>query len=234
MLNVIYLKLYKGGDTIKRQDLLSPCLDGQTAMVRVFNAAPGVPSIDAYINDVPRMINIEYKEITNYVSTRTGPRNLKLYTSKGHNLLLEFENLDVIGGQILTYALFENQNNLQYVPIIDDINQNVMPDQTKVRFYNLDATSITLSVSPNINAISRDLASGNGTEYIQIDPGDYRLQIRSTNLINININFKPGRIYTVYIIGSVSPNSLQYAQTNIPQVILAVDGNTIFDTCIWY
>jgi hypothetical protein len=226
----------KGGDIINRQiiyELLNPCLDEQASMARVFNAAPGLSSMDLYINDLPRIWNVEYKEISNYIPTRPGPRNTKLYQTQTNDLLLELPNIDVPSGQIITAAVFGSSNNLQYMPIVDDINETIKPDKTKLRFYNLDAFDVAFSFTSSIGSTSRSLASGIGTEYIQVNPGEYRLQIRSTNPINMTLNLKPGRIYTIYIIGSVSPDSPSYSHLNIPQVILSVDGNTLFNKCIW-
>jgi len=203
-------------------------------MSRLFNAAPGLSSLDLYINDAPRITNIEYKELTNYVPTRTGTRNAKIYESKTNKILLELEGFEIPGGQILTYGLYGSIDNLQYAPIVDDINETIMPDKTKVRFYNLDSTNITYTLTSPNNSSSTALVSGKGTSYFAINPGDYRLEVRSTNPISINIQFNPGRIYTVYIIGSMDPSSPGYAQANIPQVILVVDGNTIFDKCMWF
>jgi hypothetical protein len=227
----------KGGDNINRQiayEFLTPCLDQQASMIRTFNAIPGLTLLDIYINDVPRFLNVEYKELTDYIPSTPGPRNLKIYESQSNNLLLELENLNIPGGQILTHAIFGSLNNLLYLPVIDDINETVARDQAKVRFYNLDASTITLTLNPTIGLTSRALASGRGTNYIGVNPGNYSLEIRTPSLsISLTINFNQGRIYTVYIIPSVSPDSPNYSVANIPQVILVVDGNTLFHKCIW-
>jgi hypothetical protein len=212
---------------------LDVCLDEQASIARSFNAAPGVSSVDIYVNDRPRIKNIEYKELTSYFPTRPGPRNTKLYKSGSNDLLLELTNIDIPPGQIITAAIFGGSNNLQYTPIIDDINVRVSPDQVKVRFYNLDASSVAFTLTSSEVSNSLSLASGKGTEYIQVNPGDYRLQIRGTNSVSVSVSFRPGRIYTLYIIGSVDFSSPNYAQANIPQVVLAVDGNTVFSPCVW-
>jgi hypothetical protein len=122
---------------------------------------------------------------------------------------------------------------LKFVSIIDDINQDVAHDQTKVRFYNLDSIPVTFSLTPSGGFASRALASGEGTAYLQINPGDYNFQISimSQRPKTIKITFNPGRIYTVYIISSINPDSPNYAQGNIPQVVLIVDGNTLYNKC---
>jgi hypothetical protein len=215
---------------------LAPCVDEQASVVRVFNAVPGSPPLDIYSNDLPRMRYVEYKEITNYIPTRPGGRNIKIYNSQNNKLLLEIKDYVIVPGQIITCAVLGSLDNLKFIQIIDDINETVMPDQTKIRFYNLDSSLITFSITPV--ALSIDLTSGDGTKYTKVNPGDYNLQIslpdQNTTSKFIKISFNPGKIYTIYIVGSIDPNSPHYAQFNIPQVVLVVDGNTLLHQCIWY
>jgi len=215
--------------------LLNPCIDNKGSLVRIFNAVPESPPVNIYVDDEPGTQNIQYKQITNYVPTRPGKRYIKIYNSQNNKVLLEIPDYETVAGQIMTLVGYGSLNNMKFLPIIDDINETIMPDQTKIRFYNLDSSNITFNLTPG--SISQDLGSGIGTNYTRINPGDYHLQIRSLNQatpqVNINISFKPGRIYTVYIVGSVSPDSKNYAHLNIPQVVLAVDGNTLFNKCIW-
>jgi hypothetical protein len=204
-------------------------------MLRLFNAIPGA-SLDFYLNDVPRILNVEYIELTDYVPTYPGPRNIKVYQSKSDNLLLELENLDLPGGQIITDAYAGSLNNIKRIRIIDDINESVLPDQTKIRFYNLDAADITFTFGQAADLQSNILASGSGTNYILINPGNYNLEIRSANQAKstkTRIPINSGRIYTVYFIASTDPSSPNYSNINIPQVVLVVDGNTFFHKCIW-
>lgn len=236
-INVFGIK--KGGDIINSRqlnhELLNPCLDNQASLVRIFNAVPDSPPINIFVDDEPGTQGVEYKQITNYVPTRPGKRNIKIYSPKDNKLLLEITDYETIPGQIMTLVTFGGLDNLKFLKVIDDINETIMPDQTKVRFYNLDSSTITFSLTPG--TISSDLTSGTSTKYTRINPGDYNLQIRllkqNSAPINIKIRFNPGRIYTVYIVASVNPDSPGYAHLNIPQVMLAADGNTLFNKCPW-
>jgi hypothetical protein len=225
----------KGGNIINRQtvyDSLSQCIDYQASIVRLFDAVPGVV-LSMHINDVPRYRNLTYNQLTNYIPTVPGVRNIKIYNAQTNSILLEIPNFEMPTGQILTGALYGGTNSLKFEAIIDDINEDVAPDQTKVRFYNLDSTPITFTLNPSIGFTSRALASGEGTEYYQVSPGEYSFQISTSNQRprNIKVIFNPGRIYTLYVISSVNPNSLDYAQANIPQIVLMADGNTLYDKC---
>lgn len=224
-----------GGDTINRQevyDILNPCIDNQASIIRVFNVVPDL-SIDDYVNDIPRFLDLQYKELSDYIPTIPGKRTVKIYEAGTDNLLLEFP-LDIPGGEIITYAFYGSTSDLKYLTISDDIKQQVPRDRTKVRFYNLDSIDITVTTNPAIGASTKALASGQGTDYSLINPGSYNIQINSSNKQpkNLTVKFNPGRLYTVYIIGSVNPDSPNYPQYNISQVLLVVDGNSLFHKCI--
>ena len=197
-------------------------------MGRTLNAIPGSDPIDIYVNEIPFLLNLDYMELSTYRPVLPVTGDVKYYPSGNRdNLLLELKDYLLQGGQIITFALVNFSKVMEVLPIFDDINERVSPDKTKIRIYNLDASNLTFS----LGAITGSLAPGNGTDYIDINPGRHRLEVQSTNQKTININFNPGRIYTIYIVGSINAESPSYATGNIPQVILAVDGNTIFDKC---
>jgi len=170
-----------------------------------------------------------------------GIKNFKIYNSLDNSLLLEINNFEVIPGQILTYALYGSLDNIQVLPIIDDINEIVARDESIVRIYNLDSYTIGFTINKDTEletvSLSANLSPGEGTDYMSAISGNYNLEIRTPNqpIIPkaITITLNPGRIYTIYIIGSVSPDDPDYDFANIPQVVLVVDGNTIFNQCIW-
>jgi hypothetical protein len=85
-------------------------------------------------------------------------------------------------------------------------------------------------------SIAQSLSYLQSTNYNLINPGRHRFQVSSSNPyvrpIDINIDLKPGRIYTLYITGSMDSNSPGYKTGNIPQIILAVDGNTLYNKCL--
>lgn len=199
----------------------------------MFNLVPE-SSIDIYVNNNPRIVGLEYRELSDYMPTVPGKRNVKIYQSQTDNLLLEIQDFEIPPGQILTYAFFGSLSNIRMVTILDDINEDVIRDGTKVRFYNLDAFGVTFSANPSMGFTSKALASGEGTNYIEVNSGNYNLEVRSSNQRpkTITITFNPGRLYTVYFFGSVSPDTPNYAQNNILQIALVVDGNTLFNKCV--
>ena len=166
-----------------------------------------------------------------------GPRNVKIYNTQNNELLLEIPNVEVPSEQILTSAIYGGTSSLKFLQIIDDVNIRIAPDETRIRFYNLDSIPITFTITPTIGLQDKFLQSGQGTEYYNVPPGDYNIQISWSNQTpnqkskNVSIRFNPGRIYTLYFINSINPDDLSYSVANIPQIVLMVDGNTLYDKC---
>lgn len=197
-------------------------------MGRTLNAIPESGPIDIYVNDIPFILDIEYKELTTYRPALIVIGDVKYYyTGNRVDIILEIKDFPLIGGQLMTFAFVDFPSGFKVLPIIDDINEKVEPDKTKVRIYNLDASNLLFT----LGELSSTLSPGTGTEYFDINPGRHKLEVETTTQKSININLKPGRIYTIYIVGSMSIKSPGYSTGNIPQIILAVDGNTILDKC---
>jgi hypothetical protein len=215
---------------------VEPCTPPEYSFIRGFHALPDFPPVDVYLNGMLRAINFKYKDMTPYMPSGFESYNVQFFkTGTKEKPLLDIKNLKTPRGQIVTFAVLGKLSDIKLLPIIDDINETISPDETKIRFYNLDSSPITFNMSLPSGAVSRSLSPGHGTDYNKINPGEHRFEIRLSNLstkpINIRINLKPGKIYTLYITGSVDPNSPFYAQGNIPQIILAADGNTILSKC---
>jgi len=185
-----------------------------------------------------RARNFQYKDMTPYMPSAFESYDVQIFpTGNTTTPILSMSDVKVPRSQIITFAVIGDLDDIKILPLIDNIDENVDPDETKIRFYNLDSSPLTFSISLLSGLLSRPLGPSEGTEYIEINPGEHIFQVRSSNPnippINMRIRLNPGRIYTLYLTGSVDPSSPGYAQGNIPQVILAVDGNTSLKKCIF-
>jgi len=182
--------------------------------------------------------NFKYKDMTQYMPTCPENYHVQFFwAGTKDNPIVDIKGITIPQGQVITLALSGSIQDIKAIPIIDDINETIMPDQTKIRFYNLDNSTISFDMAmANKSSISRSLSFGERTNYNLISPGEYRFELRSSisNIkpLNINIDLKSGRIYTLYITGSIDPSSSAYSMGNIPQIILSVDGNTLLKKCI--
>ena len=226
--------IYSNRQVINEQVL--PCTPPEYSFVRIFHSLPELPPIDIYVNNMLRAKNLRYKDMTPYMPSAFENYQVQIFLSGDtSNPIINISDLTIPRGQIITFAATGSLSDMILTAIIDDINVNVDPDETKIRFYNLDVSPITFSISLPGGSISRSLSTGQGTEYIEINPGEHIFQVNSANQnippISVNLNLKPGRIYTLYTTGSMDPTSPGYTQGNIPQIILTVDGNTFLKKC---
>lgn len=227
--------MYKNRQTV--QELEEPCVTRISALIRGFQSIPELPPVDVYVNDILTVRNFQFKDMSQYKTQCFETQNVKIFpTGTTDTPLAVIENIPVPLGQILTFTITGSIKDIDIVPIIDDINERIRPDQTKIRFYNLDNSDISFEMSLPQGSISQTLSYNQGTNYDLINSGTHRFQLKSSNKnirpIDIRIELKSGRIYTLYITGSMDPNSPLYSAGNIPQIILAVDGNTLYGKCI--
>jgi hypothetical protein len=216
-------------------ELIIPCLIPNYSFIRLFNSMPESPALDIYINDefiIAR--NIAYKGITPYFTVESGVYNIQIYlTGTKDNPIIELKQVQIYQDQILTLLLVGTANNIELVTAVDDINQTVNPDESMIRIFNLTRDYLTYS----IGSIYSGLSSKTGTEYISISPGAYKLEINPphrSHKISITVIINPGKIYTIYILESVPPDSPQYEFSNIYQILQVVDGNTLLKKCDLY
>ena len=218
-------------------ELKVPCITPESSLIRGFQALPELPSVDVYLNDIWVGRNFQYKDMSPYNASCFTSCNFKIFPAGNRNqMLADIKNIRVPLGQIITFVITGSIDNINMFPIIDNINESITPDQTKIRFYNLDNSVISFQMSLPDGSINNSLSYLKGTGYNLINPGSHRFQLTSDNPnlqpIDINIDLNPGRIYTLYVVGSMNPNSPGYKTGNIPQIILSVDGNTLYKKCV--
>ena len=209
-----------------------PCLIHNYSFIRLFNSMPESPALDIYINDefiIAR--NIAYKGITPYFPLQSGVYNIQIYlTGTKDNPIVELKQVQIYQDQIITVLIVGTADNLELVTAVDDINQTIKPDESMVRIFNLTHDYLTYG----IGNIYSGLLSNKGTEYIKMSSGDYKLEIRPphrSHKISITVSINPGKIYTIYVLESVPPNSPEYKFYNIYQILQVVDGNTVLKKC---
>jgi hypothetical protein len=220
-------------------EVIEPCTPPEYSFIRGFHSLAEFPPVDVYVNAMLRAKNFKYKDMTPYMPSSFGPYDIQVFlTGTKDKPLVDIKNLQIPTGQIITFAILGSSKELKLLPIIDDINETIMRDETKIRFYNLNGPNIAFTMSMPNGSISSSLNSGNGTGYYKVNHGKHVFEVRSSSQnvkpIITGIDLKPGIIYTLYITGSIDPSSPSYAQLNIPQIVLVVDGNTFLSKCNFF
>jgi hypothetical protein len=219
-----------------RQDVpidVIPCLAPGFTFLRIAHILPQLGLVSVYLNDKP-IILANYLDFSPYFPVIPGVYNFRFYSPLNNTLLFEIKNLEVPANQLSTLVVTGNLENLRVLEVIDDINEKVDADETKVRVFNLTTDKIAYNISLNNYNNSGELLYRSGTNYVKTSPGEAVLQVQLPNgkTQTINLDLNPGRIYTIYVAESLDPTSPSYKLGNILQFILVVDGNTAIIKCI--
>lgn len=193
--------------------------------MRIFNASP-MPntSVDVYLNTVPIASDIVYQEFTPYIPISEGTYNISIFPKGKKTDALETETLTIKGRSIYT-LVFSGQPSDFSIDLYPEPKVSIPQGKAMIRFSHLspDAPAVNLTLS-NGDVLFPDVEYGDLTDYREISPGRYTLQLRLPESGQVvltvpNALFKAGRYYTIYAVGLVSGKpSLQ--------LLLPLDGNS--------
>jgi Domain of unknown function (DUF4397) len=219
-----------------RQDVpidIIPCLPPGLSFLRIAHVLPQLGLVNIYLNDRP-VIRANYLDFSPYFPIVPGIYDFRFYSPQNNTLLFEIDDLEVPTDQISTLVVTGDLENLGVVQVLSDINQRVDADETKIRIFNLTLDKLAFNINSSNYNNSGELQERSGTNYLEIPPGEARLQVQrpNGNIQSLNLTLNPGRIYTIYVAESLDPTSPSYELGNILQFIQVVDGNTILHKCI--
>ena len=191
-----------------------------TSLVRVFHAAPQAPAVDVYVNDSLAFSNLEYLNFTDYVPLQAGEYKIDVYVAGTSENPVISQMVDVPEGEMITVAATGNLEDLSLLIIVDHANQVPSDDFSTFRIIHLSPNAPAIDVLIDGDDLISDIKFREGSSYVNIYPGTYKLRIvlnsDKSTVLPIKVKFNPDRIYTLYIVGDV-PNLA---------AIQSVDGNT--------
>ena len=216
---------------------LPPCLNSQYSFIRIFNALIESEALDVYINNEFLLAKgLKALEIGSYVSGSGGKYSIQVYLANTKdNPILEVNDVEMIGGQLMTLAITGDSNNLKLVPIIDNVEQKSKPNNSVVRFYNLTPDPLIFLMTLNGYKLARQAESNNGSEYIDILIGNYLLGVRPADgigqILKAEVKINVDKIYTLYCVGTSNPELKKLGLGYNFKIVQAIDGNTIIEKC---
>lgn len=189
------------------------------SLVRVLHAVPGIEAVDIYLNGSLFFAGLRFTEFTPYVYVPEGVYEISIYSVDTTENPLIKRNIEIDDDELVTIAIAGRQGELRLISIDEEIEQTA-PNTSKVRVANLAPNVPKMNVLSDGNMLFSDLEFLEVTDYIQIQPELYRVDLEepiNNTLIRSNrIRINPNRIYTLYILGSV-PNV---------QIFQSLDGIT--------
>jgi hypothetical protein len=193
--------------------------------MRILNASPILhASVDVYLNTVLIASDIVYEEFTPYIPLSEGTYNISIFPYGKKTGALETETLTIKGHSIYTLVFAGQPSDFSIEEYLEP-RVSIPPGKALIRFSHLspDAPAVNLTLSSG-DILFSDVQYGDLTDYREISPGTYTLQLRLPGsnqvvLTDPNALFKANRYYTIYAIGLVSGNPPL-------QLLLPLDGNS--------
>ncbi|WP_195250899.1 DUF4397 domain-containing protein [Romboutsia sp. 1001713B170207_170306_H8] len=184
-------------------------LDMNTSYIRVLHAAPNAPAVDVYAGDMILFSNLTFEQFSSYIPVPQGSYTINVYIAGTEENPVISQNVDVPGGSMITVASTGNLNNLTLVPYIESNPRNLQDGKSRVRAIHLSPNAPEVDIYVNGNEMFSDVEFREATDYIDVNYGEYRIEVKVANTDNIvlssNVNLKDRKVYSLYVLGDV-PN----------------------------
>lgn len=176
------------------------------ARVRFINGITLTQSVQLLVDGVPLRTSLPFNQATSYQNLKAGARNIKVILPGGAGII----DTTIILQELKTYTVYLNNssNNLNVLSIENE-NKNPPGNRALLRFVNSthDLSSVVVNITSLLGQSVFELTSFRAiSNYIETAPGQNIITINSSgrpNLLSLSANLEGGRVYTVFITGSI-------------------------------
>ena len=193
--------------------------------IRFLHASYNAPAIDIFINDVPIVKDLSYRNFSQYYKASAGFYNVKIYPAGNKNLILLEETIELTKNNIYTLAVMGtyDANGIELNLIADHL-RDIDKNYSYIRFINLSPSLENVDVVLNDKLEISQLSYGTESSYLEMKPGKYNFKAYSSEqeklvLENPNLILNAGKIYSGYIVG------INNTKNNL-QILIPLEGAT--------
>lgn len=180
------------------------------AYVSLYHVSPDAPPLAIRVDDNRINFNpFEYTEHTGYLRFYTGERNLLFTPFDASNTLLQ-TNVNLEDDMLYSVFVTGTANDLEALVTEDEIPEaDAGNSLVRVVHASPDAPAVDLSTTGDEPLFS-DVAYRNASEFTEIPAGSTSFEITAMGGDEViatvdNVNFLPGRVYTLLIRGYQNP-----------------------------
>ena len=193
------------------------CQTGLAANIRASHLAPRAPTVDVYLNGQKTFANLPFRTVTDYLKVPDGDYTVTVYAAgETTNPILEAKDVLLENGNFtITAAGFGPTKSINPVVLRDDLEP--IRDRAKLRLVNAapDYAALTLS-TPAGTAVLEGIGFKTASAYFGILPllQDFDIRFGSSSLLRLrDLKLSPGKVYTVFVVGSKTDGTLNYVLT---------------------
>lgn len=175
------------------------------SFLEVLHALPGADKVDVYINEELLDQNLAYKKMSRFLPIGPGNNRIQVFPAGSKtNPVLDTE-VDLPPSSVITLAIIGMVSAAEVLPILQPVN-DINPREVEIRLAHLSPDAPTLNLFLNDNSEFGNVAYKQVTDYSVISPGDYNVQLRPSDDLDIilaeaNFVFDAGKAYTIYGVG---------------------------------
>jgi hypothetical protein len=180
------------------------------ATIRFVHASPDAPAVDVYMDSTRLLSGIGYKAITRYLTVPAGRHTFKVFptTAKGAGNPVVQSDVELNAGWDYSIAATGKLAQIQMKVFSDNLN---LPSQgkSKIRVYHLSSNAPAVNIAQKGGeTIVRGLAYPNATEYLEVDPKAYNLEVQNASdskaVLDVpNVSFARNSVHSVFAMGLV-------------------------------
>ena len=207
-----------------------PASAADTAKVRVLHASPDAPAVDVYLDDaiVGPLTNVPFGTISGYLDIPAGAHNVKVYATGTTTGAVIDANVTVATGRKYTIAATNAVASIEAQVIQDQPAPSCSTAQVRVVHFSADAPAVDVGTagSAPADAVVKNLAYPNATNYLALPANTYDLEVRLAGTSTVALAL-PGvtiancKSYSVFAVGSAATPAVG---GNALQVVVAVDA----------
>ncbi len=196
---------------------LLACQAGLAANIRASHLAPRAPTVDVYLNGVKTFANLPFRTVTDYLRVPDGDYNITVFAAgETSNPILVAKDVMLENGNFtITAAGFGPTKSVNPVVLRDDLQP--LRDRPKLRLVNAapDYNELTLCTPAGTDVLP-EVGFKSASQYFGTLPllQDFDVRFGRASLLRLrDLHLKAGRVYTIFVVGSKTDNTLNYVLT---------------------
>jgi hypothetical protein len=198
--------------------------------VRVLHASPDAPAVDVYLDGtkVDALVNVPFGVISDYLTIPAGSHQVTVYATGTTTSPVIDASLPFDAGKAYTVAATNAVASIEAKVLTDAPVPTASGAQLRVVHFSADTPAVDIAPdgAAPADAIVKNLAYPDATDYLDVPADTYDLEVRAAGTSTVALQLDPislaaGKSYTVFAIGSGASTPLG---GNGVRVLAAVDA----------
>jgi Domain of unknown function (DUF4397) len=209
----------------------APAAAADSAYVRVVHASPDAPNVDVWVGGNKVLTDVAYTAISDYLPLAAGTYNVQVVETGTTSPAFIDADLTFEAGKGYTIAATGKVADSTFGPVVlsnDDLTPTA--GKAKLRVFHASPAapaSVDVALAPGGAVLVPGLAFNTATDYLELDPATYDLEIRAAGDTAAALTISP----TVAAATNYTAIAMDGGTAGV-QVIIAVDAAGLPDTAL--